>query len=272
MHKGKLIFIVLFLIANGYGILCGGLYFFQESMLFHPTQLPQDYTFTFKTNFIEITNKTQDGANLHGLYFTVDNPKGTLLYYHGNAGDVSKWGEVVQYFVEKDLNVVVMDYRNFGKSTGAMSETALYEDANFWYAFARDAAQKTNTPLHIYGRSLGTTFATYVASKNEAEQLILETPFYSIENEAKSRFSILPISQLLKYKMRTHSYINKVKAPITMLHGTEDRVVKYAHGKKLYDVIEGNTKRFVTISGGNHHNLGTHLKYHQTIDSLLGTK
>ena len=272
MHKRKLIFIILFLIANGYAILCGGLYFFQESLLFHPTQLPQDYSFTFKTNFKEITHKTQDGASLHGLYFTIDNPKGTLLYYHGNAGDLSKWGEVVQYFVEKDLNVVVMDYRNFGKSTGTMSETALYEDASFWYVFAKDAAQKTNTPLHVYGRSLGTTFATYVASKNEVEQLILETPFYSIEDEAKARFSILPISRLLKYKMPTYSYINKVKAPITILHGTEDRVVKYAHGKKLYDIIEGDTKDFVTISGGNHHDLSAYPKYHQTIDSLLGAK
>lgn len=272
MHKGKLVFSIIFLIANGYGILCGGLYFFQENLLFHPTQLPQDHTFTINTPFTEVTHKTQDGAVLHGLHFTVEKPKGTLLYYHGNAGDVSRWGEIVQYFVKKNLNVIVMDYRNFGKSTGDLSEQALYEDALLWYAYAKNTAKKTNTSLYVYGRSLGTTFATYVASKKEVKQLVLETPFYSIEDEAQSRFPVLPISSLLKYKFPTYKYITKVAAPITVIHGTADKVVPYMNGKRLYDLIARDSKTFVSIPDGGHNDLINYPAYNDGIDMLFKNK
>lgn len=269
MRKFKFVFGALFLVANLYAILCGGLYFFQENLLFHPRQLPQEYNFQFDTAFRELKHKTDDGASLHGLYFTVDNPKGTLLYFHGNAGDLSRWGEVVQYFVKKELNVIVMDYRNYGKSVGAMREEALYKDASYWYAFAKKASEKTNTPLHIYGRSLGTTFATYVAAHNESAQLILETPFYSIENEAKTRFPILPIKRLLHYKFPTYQFINDVQAPITILHGTEDGVVAYEHGQRLYKTIKQPAKEFVTIAGGNHNDLINFTAYTAAIDHIL---
>ena len=270
MRKIKFVFIAIFLMGNVYGILSGGLYFFQENLLFHPTQLPADYTFQFESEFEEVLHTTADGAKLHGLHFKVKKPKGTLLYFHGNAGDLSRWGEIVQYFVQKDLEVIVMDYRNFGKSTGMLSEEALYEDSDYWFAYAKETAQKTNTPLHIYGRSLGTTFATYVASKNALEQLILETPFYSVEDEARARFSWLPIKRLLKYTMPTFEYINAVNAPITILHGTEDAVVAYDHGKRLYDSIESDNKTFITIPGGHHNDLISYQEYLEVMDTLFG--
>lgn len=269
MRKLKFVLIALFLMANFYGILSGALYYFQENLLFHPTPLAQEYAFNFNANFDEVTLKAEDGASLNALYFKVENPKGTLLYFHGNAGDLSRWGEIAQYFVQKDYNVVIMDYRNYGKSTGVFNEEALYKDADLWYAFAKKAAANTNTPLHIYGRSLGTTFATYVASKNECTQLILETPFYSVEHEAKKRFPILPIKQLLKYRFPSHEFINSVQAPITIVHGTDDEVVAYEHGKKLYDRIEASNKRFVTVPEGNHNNLINYQEYRDLIDEIM---
>ena len=269
MRKLKFVFITIFIMANLYGVLSGALYFFQENLIFHPSQLPQEYEFNFDSAFTEVRHTTTDGAQLHGLHFTVDQPKGTLLYYHGNAGDLSRWGEIVQYFVQKDLNVIVMDYRNFGKSTGQMSEKVLYEDAAYWFAYAKKSATETQTPLHVYGRSLGTSFATFVASRNEVHQLILETPFYSIEDEAKTRFPILPIRRLLQYKLASYSFINKVKAPITILHGTADGVVVYEHGKKLYAAIQGDNKTFVTIPDGGHNDLINFEEYREAIDGLL---
>ena len=272
MRKLKFVFIAIFLLANFYGILCGGLYFFQENLIFHPTQLPADYKFTFKDAFIEVNHTTPDGAQLHGLHFTVAQPKGTLLYFHGNAGDLSKWGEIVHYFVEKGLDVIVMDYRNFGKSTGNLSEKALYNDATYWYTYAQEHALQTQTPLYVYGRSLGTSFATFVASNNKISQLILENPFYSIENEAQTRFPILPISRLLKYKLPTYAYITKVTAPITVFHGTADKVVPYKHGKRLYDLIRGGSKSFVSIPDGGHNDLINYPAYHDGIDMLFKNK
>jgi len=269
MSKPKKAALIAFLLLNLYAILAGSLYFFQENLIFHPTQLPQAYAFEFSTTYNEVYLDTPDGASLHALHFTSKKPKATIVYYHGNAGDLSRWGEIVQYFVAQQIDVVVMDYRGFGKSTGARSEQLLYDDSLLWYAFAKAHAEKTNTPLIAYGRSLGTTFATYVASKNKVEKLILETPFYSITDEAKSRFPFLPVNRLLHYKFATHSYINQVNAPIHILHGTDDGVVSYDHGKKLYEHIARSDKSFTTINGGGHNNLVTFEAYTKAVTSIL---
>ena len=100
-----------------------------------PDKLPQDYSYNFPENFEEINLKTNDGAILNALYFKVDKPKGVVLYFHGNAGELSRWGIVVQKFVDLNFDVLVMDYRTYGKSTGKLSQNALYEDAQLFYDY-----------------------------------------------------------------------------------------------------------------------------------------
>lgn len=264
--------ILLFILGNIYGILCGGLYFFQESMLFHPEVLPKEYVFEFDTPFEEVYQRGEGEAQLHGLHFPVPNAKGVILYFHGNAGSVRRWGEITRYFTQKGYAVIVMDYRNYGKSGNSSAQRHdpqqdLYTDSEVWYAFAK--ANYPESQIHVYGRSLGTTFATYVASKNNPKNLTLETPFYSIEDEAKSRFSWLPIKRLLKYKMPTYQYINDVSCPITIFHGTEDEVVKYAHGEKLYQAIRSENKEFISVPEGGHNNLVNFTEYTSEIDRVL---
>lgn len=264
--------ILLFILGNIYAILCGGLYFFQESMLFHPEQLPKEYVFEFDQPFEEVYQSGQGDIQLHGLHFPVDNAKGVILYFHGNAGSVRRWGEITQFFTQKGYAVIVMDYRNYGKSGDSSTslsdpQQALYDDSEVWYAFAK--ANYPESQIHVYGRSLGTTFATYVASNNNPKNLTLETPFYSIEDEARSRFSWLPIRRLLKYKMPTYKYINDVSCPITILHGTSDEVVAYEHGQKLYNAITSTEKEFVTIPEGGHNDLVNYKEYTQEIDRIL---
>lgn len=269
MRKGKRVAILLFLFLNLYAILCGGLYFFQENLIFLPSQLPEDYSYLFDSPFQEMNHTTEDGASLNGLYFTVDDPIGTVLYFHGNAGDLSRWGEIAQFFVQKNLNVVIMDYRNYGKSTGTMSEALLYKDADLWYHVAQEKASQTHTPLYAYGRSLGATFATYIAATHGVQQLVLEAPFYSLESVAKDRFPILPVAGLLKYKFPTYTFINKVTAPVTILHGTEDGVVNYDQGKNLFDHFKGTNKKFVKIPEGGHNDLVLFQEYQNAISTLF---
>ena len=264
--------ILLFILGNIYAILCGGLYFFQESMLFHPEQLPKEYAFEFDTPFEEVYQESKDGIQLHGIHFPVANAKGVILYYHGNAGSVRRWGEITQFFTQKGYAVIVMDYRNYGKSETPSGdvpnpEQALYDDSEVWYAFAK--ANYDESQIHVYGRSLGTTFATYVAGKNNPKNLVLETPFYSIENEAKSRFKWLPIKRLLKYKMPTYRFINTVSCPITIFHGTEDAVVAYAHGQRLFEEITSSSKEFITVPNGGHNDLVLFKEYTDAIDNAL---
>lgn len=223
------------LILFGIYIMVGSLLFvLQEKMLFLPTVLEQDYIFEFSQPFEELLLKTDEEALINAIHFKVENPKGVILYFHGNAGDLSRWGIVAEYFVERRYDVLVMDYRTYGKSTGKLSEQAFYNDAQYCYTYLKK--QYKEDDITLYGRSLGTGIATYLASKNKPKQLILETPYYSIIDVAKSRFPIFPVEKLLKYKFPTYKFIQEVNFPITIFHGTEDMVVPYKSAKKLFEV------------------------------------
>ena len=133
-----------------YVMIGASLYVFQEKLLFRPTVLAQDYTFQFSQAFEEVNLKTDDGAIINAVYFKVAQPKGVILYFHGNAGDLSRWGLITEYFVEKDYDVFVMDYRTYGKSTGKLSETVLYSDAQMCYDYLK--ARYSETDITLYGR------------------------------------------------------------------------------------------------------------------------
>jgi len=267
MRNKKKIAVLLFVLLNIYGLLCGVIYFFQENLIFLPTILSQEHVYKMDQSFKEITLKTTNGAKLNGLHFKVENPKGAILYFHGNAGDLQRWGQLTEFFVEKGYAVIVMDYRGYGKSSGKKSQQNFYDDTQIWYDYASQFYKESE--ITVYGRSLGTTFATYISSKNQPKKLILESPFYSIEEVAKSRFSFLPIKILLHYKFPTYQYINKVSCPITIYHGTNDKVIDYQQGKKLFESIENSSKKLISISEGGHNDLVNYKEYLSTIEEEL---
>ena len=163
--KHKLKKALLVLIAF-YLMIGTALYFLQEKILFRPTVLNQTHVFKFSNPFDELFLKSEDNAVINALHFKAEESKGVILYFHGNAGDLSRWGKITEYFVDKNYDVLVMDYRTYGKSTGALSEHALYGDAQLCYDFLKELYAEKD--ISVYGRSLGTGIATYIASKNQS--------------------------------------------------------------------------------------------------------
>ena len=267
MRKFKKAFIIGFVLLNIYGLLCGVIFFFQENLIFLPTVLTQEHAYDMDHSFEEITIEASDGAILNGLHFKVENPKGTILYFHGNAGDLQRWGQLTEFFVDLGYSVIVMDYRGYGKSTGKKSMENLYADAELWFEFAKQYYQENE--IIVYGRSLGTTFATYLASKNLPKSLVLESPFFSIEEVAKSRFPFLPIKSLLHYKFPTYQFINNVSCSITIYHGTKDKVIDYKQGERLFNSIEKENKTLLSIQDGGHNDLVSFEGYLNTIEEVL---
>ncbi len=244
------------------------LYFFQEKLIFLPTKLATEYQYSFSEPFEEIFLTAKDGAKLNAIHFKRENPKGVILYFHGNAGDLSRWGTIVTFFVEKDYDVIVMDYRTYGKSKGILSEKALHEDAQMFYNYALKYYRENR--ITVYGRSLGTGIATKLASQNLPNKLILETPYYSLLDVAKERFPFLPLKWLLKYKLNSSESIKNVRCPITVFHGTEDSVIPYKSGKRLFDSIPIREKKMYTIEGGEHNSLVAYDVYLEGINAVLG--
>ncbi|MDO1499699.1 alpha/beta fold hydrolase [Winogradskyella maritima] len=231
-----------------------------------PTTLEEDFEYQFQTPFEELWLTAEDGARLNGVHFKSETKKGVILYFHGNAGDLSRWGAVVEPFTNYGYDVVVMDYRTYGKSSGVLSEKNLYEDAQLFYDYVSNVFPAEN--IIIYGRSLGTGIASHLASKNPAKQLILETPYTSITDVAKHRFPMFPVKSLLKYHFPTNENLKHVHVPITIFHGTDDSVVPYKFGKQLKDSFPNKIK-LITIENGEHNNLVEFEGYKNGIDALL---
>lgn len=173
---------------------------------------------------------------------------------------------LLSIFTRYVYKVLMVDYRGFGKSTGKRSQKAIKRDLQLVHNKVKD--QTTEDRIILYGRSLGTGIAFYLASKNNPKQLVLETPYYSILDVAKSRFPVFPVKRLLIIQFPTFKYLPKINNSVTILHGTDDSLVPYSSGKKLDELALKNVN-FVTIKDGGHNNLIEFKEYHKAIKSIL---
>ncbi|RXJ44570.1 alpha/beta hydrolase [Gelidibacter gilvus] len=258
---------MLLVIVTLYIMIGASLYFLQERILFMPTVLPQDYQYEFNHPFEEVFLETADDAVINALHFKAEHSKGVIFYFHGNAGDLSGWGTIAEFFVKMDYDVFIMDYRSYGKSTGKLSEAVFYKDAQYGYNYLKQSY--SDSEITLYGRSLGTGIAAYIASKNQVKLLILETPYYSMVDMAKSRFSFLPVRSILQYKFPTNEFIVSVVCPIVIFHGTDDGIVPFKSGKKLFGILPKSQATFFEIAGGGHNNLIDFEAYRNGIEKVL---
>jgi len=257
---------IIFIIVGIYLFLLVGLFFFQENIIFQSKKLDNSFTYAFNNNFEEVNLKTEDNSIINALHFKVKNPKGVILYFHGNKGSLDRWGAITSSYTDFGYDVFVMDYRGYGKSTGNRNEKNLYNDALLCYNHIKKSYEEND--IILYGRSLGCTFATYIASNQNPKKLILEAPFYNLANTANSHYPFLP-TFLLKYKFPTNEFIPKVTCHVTIFHGTEDKVTPYNGGRKLFEAVAVATKEFVSIENATHHNLANFELYKNKIKALL---
>jgi len=260
-----LIPIILFVF---YALLALVVYLFQDKFIFSPTTLSKDYVFTFDHYFEEIWI-TKGGLNpINALLFKVENPKGCVLYHHGNSRDLRYWASFYELFTSRGYDVLFYDYRSFGKSKGKLSEFALYSDARRVHTYL----SKIYSPKNIiqYGRSLGSAIATRQASKFNPSLLILETPYLSMMAMAKKQLPFLPISLLLNYMLRLDNDIKKVKSSILMFSGTNDELTPHAHSRLLS--LMNKHVNLVSLKEGTHNNLVEFDDFHQSLDLYLGPR
>ena len=250
----------------------GHIYYHQEDMLFQKATLPEDYTFNFEEPFEELFLDTGEGARINALYFKTENSKGVVLYFHGRGGNLSgNWGKVSQEFTSRGYDLFVMDYRGFGKSKGKLSERALCHDADYCYNYLNNLYREDQ--IVVYGRSLGTGIATYVASHHDPKSLVLESPYFSILDLTPQLIPYVPrflIPPLLKYHFRTDQWIVRVDAPILIFHGTKDELVPYESSTRLLKLIKNKRDTLlISIENGTHNHLHFHPKYQNALSLIL---
>ncbi len=242
------------------------MYLVQDRILFHAEKLPKDYEFSFNADFLEINLETDDGNTLNGLLFKVQNPKGLLLFYHNHSGNIEHWSRYALFMNKFDLDVLMMDYRGFGKSTGKFKELNFLKDSELWYNYALESYEEQL--ISVYGRGLGATFACYVASLNNPKQLCLESPFYSLGYLGKFHYPFLPRKLISKYKFDTAKYFVNVPCKIFIFHGEMNKLIHYKNSLKLYNLSQGNSELNL-IPNGNHYNLINDLMYLKRINEIF---
>lgn len=258
----------LLLLVLGYAALCLFYFLLQEHFIFVRFRMGKNYRFKFTQEFQERYITASDGSELHGLYFSVERPKGVVLYFHGNTGSLRRWGKLAPRFTKLGFDVLMPDHRGYGKSRGKLSEAKLHADALQWYDSLLEAWPEQH--IVVYGRSLGSGLATPVAASRNPRKLLLETPFANLYDVARYYLPFMPYKMLLRYSMRNDVAIRRVKCPVYIFHGKRDNLVPYSSALKLYSRVPSELEReLITFPQGHHSDLYRFPRFKRRLAKLL---
>lgn len=257
---------IVFYITGIFLLLIVLVYFFQEKLIFKPEKLSQDFEFKYDIPFREYFFDIAPGVRINGLHFFRENPQGIILYFHGNTRSIKGWARYARDFYRYNYDVVLVDYRGFGKSTGKRSEKEMLNDMQYVYNRLKETYGEEN--LVVYGRSLGSGFATKLAADNYPRYLILDAPYYSFLKVVERFLPLLPVRWVLRYHLRTDKWIKNVSCHTYIIHGTRDFLIPISHSEKLQKM---NPRKItlIRIHGGHHNDLPAFDEYHNFVRDIL---
>jgi uncharacterized protein len=225
----------------------------EPRLAFFPTAGETETPNDFGVAYTSLDIATADGERLRGWAIDHPAPRARVIYFHGNGGNLSIWAPILTAIRKQGYSVVAFDYRGYGASTGRPTERGLYRDVDavvqrFWNAGPQ------NTPLVYWGRSLGVAMAAHAATVHAPDRLILESGFADARSLVRASPPLAFLALFSTYRFPSAQILQKVTAPVLVLHGDRDQVIPIANGRRLFDSIAG-PKQFVTIHGGDHNDL-----------------
>lgn len=266
---------VLYLVLVVVGVatvLCVFVYLNQDKAIFLAERLPDNHQFTFSYDE-ERFYTPEPNARLNALLFKTKRKtsRGLIYYLHGNSGSLRNWGEIAKSFTQYGYDVLVFDYRIYGKSRGEVTEQTLLNDAE--YVYKQLTKEYPENKIVVYGRSLGSGLAAFVASRNSPKMLVLETPYYSfidlVEHLGKQyHVPWFPYSIVLKYHLRTDLFLPKVKCPMYLFHGQLDELIYYESSQKLSRFFKPQDVLF-SVPNGKHANLWKFEEFNKNLRKVL---
>jgi uncharacterized protein len=242
---------------------------FERSMIYHPDPNLEVSPAAIGLAYNDVTLTTSDGTQIHGWWIPAENSRSTILFCHGNAGNISHRLESILLFHQLDLSVFIFDYRGYGKSAGSPSEEGTYRDAAAAYNYLREYREISPGKIIIFGRSLGGAVAIELAVEKEAAALICESSFTSAVDMGKLIFPYLPVNLLGFDKYDSISKVGKLSLPKLFIHSREDDIIPFGQGERLYRAA-APPKEFLEIRGGHNEGfLDSEEIYRKAIDDFL---
>ena len=239
---------IILVVFVAYTILALALYFMQSVFLYSPVREvpynPADIGLAFE----KVVFETEDGLKLSAWFIPAEKAELTVLFCHGNGGNMTHRLDTINILNELGLNCFIFDYRGYGSSQGKPSERGTYLDVEAAYKWLTEKKKIPSQNIILFGRSLGGSIAAYLATKVEAKGLIVESSFTSYVDMGRKFYPYMPVRLAAAYSYKTIDYVRQVHRPIMIIHSRNDEVIPFEFGLRLYDVAN-EPKEFVEIFG-----------------------
>jgi len=241
---------LLFILAVAYAGLCLLMYLLQERFVYFPTRPLHATPADIGLEYEEVSLSAADGTALHGWFVPGRRHSPTLLFFHGNAGNISHRLESLAIFHRLGLNTLVFDYRGYGRSAGSPSEEGTYRDAEAAWRHLTETRRIPPERVVLFGRSLGGAVAAWLAPRAGAGALILESTFTSIPELGAKLYPFLPVRLLARLRYDTLARLPHAGCPVLIVHSRDDEIVPFEHARRLLEAAP-EPKRLLELRGGH---------------------
>jgi len=244
------------------------LYFSQSRLLYYPELPSRTIEVTpaaVGLSYENVQLLAADDTRLHAWFVPATASRGTLLFSHGNAGNIGHRLHSIRQFNSLGLDVLIYDYRGFGESEGKPTEAGTYLDVKAAWDYLLVEREIAPRQIVIFGRSLGAAIAAELASQHPSAGVILESAFTSVPDMAASIYPWLPVRLLSRYQYNSLEKIARITSPLLLVHSRGDEIVPFDQGERLF-AQANEPKQFLELSGG--HNDGNHVSHDIYMETL----
>ena len=248
----RLMWNVLGVLAAAYGGLALWIFFMQSNLVFYP-ETEREVVATpgqISLPYDDIHLETSDGINLHGWYIPAPQPRGTVLFLHGNAGNISHRLDSVRMLHRLGYSTLIFDYRGYGNSGGTPSEQGTYRDADAAWRYLTEQRHIPSCRIVLFGESLGGAVAAWLAVRQKPAALVIASGFISVPDLAHHIYPYLPVRWLARIHYDTREYLRAVTAPVLIAHSPGDEIIPFEHGRALF-AAANPPKQFLELAGGH---------------------
>lgn len=244
---------LLIMLAVAYLAVVLLVYFGQSRLVYFPEKQLSNTPEAIGLDYSSVNIATSDGEILHGWWISVPAAKGTVLFFHGNAGNISHRINYLAMFKRLGYNTLLFDYRGYGQSSGVPSESGTYLDAQAAWRYLTETRGIAPERIVIFGESLGGAVAAWLTAQEKPGLLALASTFTSVPNLAAKLYPFLPIRWIARFDYDTLKYLQSVTCPVFIAHSPQDEIIPFEQGQQLFQAAP-EPKHFLELEGG--HNIG----------------
>ncbi len=241
----------------------------QSNYIYFPDSDVSETPSAIGLEYEAVTLQTRDNVRITGWFVPAEESKFTILFCHGNAGNIADRLEFLKMFNRMGLSTFIFDYRGYGDSEGHPTEKGTYMDAEAAYDYLIREREVPYSEIIVMGRSLGGPIASYISSHFPVRALIVESSFTSIKDVAPFHM-VIPAKFFSRFRYNTKEYVKNTDIPVMIIHSRNDEIIPFSHGKELYSAA-GERKKFLEIEGFHSNGyLQSYEKYKDGLKEFLG--